>query len=119
MWSQLYQGLTERFNYNSFRLIYIFRFSLFSQLQAEVIIYTAHWDHFGKRGEDIFHGARDNALSVAGVLKIAESLKNGPPVSVISIYLLLFVAKSCFSFLSLSLSLSFFFLFFFFYLLKR
>lgn len=41
----------------------------------EVIIYTAHWDHFGKTSNnDIYNGARDNALSVAGLLEIARCI---------------------------------------------
>lgn len=53
----------------------------------EYVIYTAHWDHLGKKtgeraGEptqdfyrdDIFNGAVDNATGVAGILEVAESM---------------------------------------------
>jgi len=45
-------------------------------LARESIIYTAHWDHFGRNpaltGDQIFHGAVDNASGVASVLEIAR-----------------------------------------------
>ena len=45
----------------------------------EFVIYTAHWDHFGRNpklvGNQIFHGAADNASGVAGVLEIAKAYK--------------------------------------------
>ena len=48
-----------------------------SQRPRELIVYTAHWDHFGdKPGPDgkpgIFHGAVDNATGVAGLLALAR-----------------------------------------------
>ena len=46
-------------------------------LPEEVIIYTAHWDHFGKPNEnEIYNGARDNALSVAGLLEIGRCISD-------------------------------------------
>ena len=48
-------------------------------LSKQIVIYTAHHDHFGKKeggkpGEEvIFHGARDNASGVAAVLAIARA----------------------------------------------
>ncbi|MFI5176096.1 MAG: M28 family metallopeptidase [Terriglobia bacterium] len=43
----------------------------------EWVIYTAHWDHLGVRetpqGKEIFHGARDNASGVAGLIELAKS----------------------------------------------
>ncbi|MBZ5535693.1 MAG: M28 family peptidase [Acidobacteriia bacterium] len=51
----------------------------------EWVIYTAHWDHLGMRetpqGKEIFHGARDNASGVAGLIEIAKaySLLPAPP----------------------------------------
>jgi len=43
----------------------------------QFVIYTAHWDHFGRNpnlvGKQIFHGAADNASGVAGVLEIAKA----------------------------------------------
>jgi Zn-dependent M28 family amino/carboxypeptidase len=43
----------------------------------QYVVYTAHWDHFGRNpnlvGNQIFHGAADNASGVAGVLEIAKA----------------------------------------------
>ena len=45
----------------------------------ELVIYSAHWDHFGK-GADwaIYTGAVDNATGCAGVLAIAKALAAKP-----------------------------------------
>jgi len=49
----------------------------------EYVIYTAHWDHLGigpeVNGDKIYHGARDNASGVAGLLEIARAFKNVRP----------------------------------------
>jgi Zn-dependent M28 family amino/carboxypeptidase len=43
----------------------------------EVIIYTAHWDHFGidpsLEGDQIFNGALDNATGTAALVELAEA----------------------------------------------
>ncbi len=43
----------------------------------EYVIYTAHWDHFGKEtgptGDRIFHGAADNASGTAGLIELARA----------------------------------------------
>lgn len=39
----------------------------------EVIVVTAHYDHLGKRGDDIFNGADDNASGTSGVMAIASA----------------------------------------------
>ncbi|HUF49363.1 MAG TPA: M28 family metallopeptidase, partial [Longimicrobiales bacterium] len=48
----------------------------------EYIIYTAHWDHFGRdttlRGDQIFNGALDNATGTAQMLEIAEAFTKLP-----------------------------------------
>ena len=43
----------------------------------EVIIYSAHWDHFGiakpdETGDSIYNGALDNATGTAGLLELAQ-----------------------------------------------
>lgn len=48
-----------------------------SRHPQEVLVYTAHWDHFGtKPGPDgkpqIFHGAIDNGSGIAGLLELAR-----------------------------------------------
>ena len=48
-----------------------------SRHPRQVVVYTAHWDHFGtKPGPDgkpqIFHGAMDNGSGIAGLLELAR-----------------------------------------------
>jgi Zn-dependent M28 family amino/carboxypeptidase len=38
----------------------------------EYVVYTAHWDHFGKNADGIFHGAEDDALGCASLLELAR-----------------------------------------------
>ena len=49
----------------------------------EVIIYSAHWDHFGVgkaiEGDSIYNGAVDNASGTAGLLAIAEAFQKSKP----------------------------------------
>ncbi|HXE75906.1 MAG TPA: M28 family peptidase [Candidatus Xenobia bacterium] len=56
--------------------------------KEEYVIYTAHHDHLGigqpdKDGDNIYNGAADNAIGVAGLLAIAEAMveasKTQPP----------------------------------------
>jgi Zn-dependent M28 family amino/carboxypeptidase len=55
------------------------------KLRDEYIIYTAHWDHLGKRpelpGDQIFNGAVDNASGCAAVMQLGAAFKklNPPP----------------------------------------
>ncbi|QDQ28517.1 M28 family peptidase [Chitinimonas arctica] len=39
------------------------------------LIYSAHWDHLGRQGDQIYHGAADNAAGVASLLEIARAFK--------------------------------------------
>lgn len=43
-------------------------------LKNEIVVLSAHYDHLGKRGDDIFHGADDNGSGTATVLEIAQAL---------------------------------------------
>ena len=58
----------------------------------EVIIYSAHWDHFGIgkviEGDSIYNGSVDNASGTAGLLAIAEAFKK----SVVSKRSIVFIA---------------------------
>jgi hypothetical protein len=61
-------------------------------LKNEFLVYTAHWDHFGKdttlKGDKIYNGAFDNALGVASLLEIAAGfarLKVKPKRSIVFI----------------------------------
>jgi len=53
------------------------------KLRNEYIVYMAHWDHFGigpeVNGDKIYHGARDNASGVAGLLEIARAFTKVQP----------------------------------------
>ncbi len=53
------------------------------QAKDEYVLYSAHWDHFGRcapvAGDDICNGALDNATGVAGLIGLAEAFgKAGP-----------------------------------------
>ncbi len=52
-----------------------------SDLKDEYIIICGHYDHLGKRGENIYYGADDNASGTAGVMELArmfaDAKKNG------------------------------------------
>jgi Zn-dependent M28 family amino/carboxypeptidase len=39
----------------------------------EYVVYTAHWDHFGKNADGIFHGAEDDALGCAALIEVARA----------------------------------------------
>ena len=43
------------------------------------IVVTAHYDHVGMYGGEIYNGADDNASGVATMLALAEELKRNPP----------------------------------------
>jgi Zn-dependent M28 family amino/carboxypeptidase len=53
------------------------------QLKNEYVIYTAHWDHFGRdttlSGDQIFNGALDNASGTAVLLALAQGFTNLTP----------------------------------------
>ena len=53
-------------------------------LKDEVVVYTAHWDHFGwdpalpgPKPNQVYHGARDNASGVAALLALAKAYQIG------------------------------------------
>ena len=50
-----------------------------SEYPNEFIVVTAHYDHIGMSGRQIFNGADDNASGVAGLLALANSLHQEPP----------------------------------------
>lgn len=43
------------------------------QLKEEVVIVSAHYDHLGKRGDDVYFGANDNGSGTSTVLEIAQA----------------------------------------------
>lgn len=44
-----------------------------------LLVITAHYDHLGTVGEDIYNGADDNASGSAALFAIAQSFKDSPP----------------------------------------
>src|SRR4029077_1478232 len=48
------------------------------KLKDEYVVYTAHWDHFGKTADGIFHGAEDDALGCAALIEMARSFTKLP-----------------------------------------
>ncbi len=42
-------------------------------LKDELVVITAHYDHLGKRGDDIYNGADDNGSGTSTVLSVAEA----------------------------------------------
>ena len=49
------------------------------QYPQHYIVVTAHYDHLGKEGRKIFHGADDNASGVAAMLELASRLGKSCP----------------------------------------
>lgn len=53
-----------------------------SDRNDELVIYTAHWDHFGInnsfKGDSILNGAVDNATGTAALITLARAFKNLP-----------------------------------------
>jgi Zn-dependent M28 family amino/carboxypeptidase len=47
-------------------------------LKNQYVIYTAHWDHFGKGPEGIFHGAEDDALGCSALIELGRSFTKLP-----------------------------------------
>lgn len=58
----------------------------------EVVVVSAHYDHIGFRGDDIFNGADDNGSGTTGLLAMAEAMAqakadgNGPRRSVLFLW---------------------------------
>lgn len=46
---------------------------------GKAMVVSAHYDHLGVRGGEVFNGADDNASGVAGLLAVAEAFKLHPP----------------------------------------
>jgi len=44
-----------------------------TDLKGQAVVVVAHYDHLGKKGEEVFAGADDNASGVSAVLEIAEA----------------------------------------------
>ncbi len=44
-----------------------------SKRPDEFVLYTAHWDHLGTSGDQIYNGAADNASGTAGLIALAKA----------------------------------------------
>jgi Zn-dependent M28 family amino/carboxypeptidase len=49
------------------------------KVRDEYVVYTAHWDHFGKTAEGIFHGAEDDGLGCAALIEMARAFTQASP----------------------------------------
>jgi Zn-dependent M28 family amino/carboxypeptidase len=66
-------------------------------LKDEYVVYTAHWDHYGRgvpvKGDDIYNGALDNASGVAAMLEMARAFTQVKPAPKRSILFLAVTAE--------------------------
>lgn len=57
--------------------------NLYGMIEGKVkdkyIVLTAHYDHLGKKGNDVYNGADDNASGVAALLSYAEYFNRNKP----------------------------------------
>lgn len=53
----------------------VFAFFPGSENPEEIIVLSAHYDHLGKIGKDIYYGADDNATGTTALIQIAKTLQ--------------------------------------------
>lgn len=64
-----------------------------SEFPNEVIVISAHYDHLGMKGEEVYNGADDNASGSSALMELAESFQlakkqgNGPRRSILFLHL--------------------------------
>ena len=64
-----------------------------SQFPDEVIVISAHYDHLGMKGEEVYNGADDNASGSSALMELAESFQmakkqgKGPKRSILFLHL--------------------------------
>jgi len=87
--------LKPEFNVNATKNVEIIRgqnvmgFIEGTDLKDEIVVVSAHYDHLGKRGSDVYNGADDNGSGTSTVLELAESFAqakaagNGPRRSIL------------------------------------
>ncbi len=63
------------------------------ELKAETIIISAHHDHDGMSGNDIWHGADDNGSGTVGVVELAHAFAANPMKPKRSILFVVFAAE--------------------------
>ena len=60
-----------------------------SEFPNEVVVISAHYDHLGMKGDEVYNGADDNASGSSAVMELAESFQmakkqgNGPKRSIL------------------------------------
>lgn len=47
------------------------------KLKEEVLVVSAHYDHLGKRGDDVYNGADDNGSGTTTVIELSEAFMEG------------------------------------------
>lgn len=63
-----------------------------SEYPNEVVVISAHYDHLGMKGEEVYNGADDNASGSSAVMELAESFQlakkqgNGPKRSILFLH---------------------------------
>ena len=63
-----------------------------SEFPNEVIVISAHYDHLGMKGEEVYNGADDNASGSSAVMELAQSFQlakkqgNGPKRSILFLH---------------------------------
>lgn len=50
-------------------------------LKNEIVIVTAHYDHIGRRGQDVFNGADDNGSGTSTVLEVCQAFAQAKAAS--------------------------------------
>lgn len=64
-----------------------------SEFPNEVLVISAHYDHLGMEGEEVYNGADDNASGSSAVMELAQSFQmakkqgNGPKRSILFLHL--------------------------------
>lgn len=63
-----------------------------SEFPNEVIVISAHYDHLGMKGEEVYNGADDNASGSSAIMELAQSFQlakkqgNGPKRSILFLH---------------------------------
>lgn len=63
------------------------------QLKEEIVVISAHYDHLGKRGDEVYNGADDNGSGSTALIELAQAYAqakkdgNGPRRSVLLMWL--------------------------------
>ncbi|MEM9836185.1 MAG: M28 family peptidase [Bacteroidota bacterium] len=61
-------------------------------LKDEIVVFSAHYDHIGKRGKEVFNGADDNGSGTTAILEVAQAfvtakaMGKGPRRSVLFVW---------------------------------